>query len=78
MGAEMVQITIEQMMNAADRELRRLNLSPRTVYGHCKELLEFADYCAQNAMQIYSPDTGLIYFLQRYGLDMADSTVKLT
>ena len=49
-----------------------------TVYGHCKELREFADYCAQNAMQIYSPDTGLIYFLQRYGLDMADSTVKLT
>ena len=78
MGAEMVQITIEQMMDAADRELRRLNLSPRTVYGHCKELREFADYCAQNAMQIYSPDTGLIYFLQRYGLDMADSTVKLT
>ena len=77
-GAEMVQITIEQMMDAADRELRRLNLSPRTVYGHCKELQEFADYCAQNAMQIYSPDTGLIYFLQRYGLDMADSTVKLT
>lgn len=74
----MVQITIEQMMDAADRELRRLNLSPRTVYGHCKELQEFADYCAQNAMQIYSPDTGLIYFLQRYGLDMADSTVKLT
>ncbi len=74
----MVQITIEQMMDAADRELRRLNLSPRTVYGHCKELREFADYCAQNAMQIYSPDTGLIYFLQRYGLDMADSTVKLT
>ena len=78
MGAEMVQITIEQMMNAADRELRRLHLSPRTVYGHCKELREFADYCAQNAIQIYSPDTGLIYFLQRYGLDMADSTVKLT
>ena len=77
-GAEMVQITIEQMMDAADRELRRLNLSPRTVYGHCKELREFADYCAQNAMQIYSPDTGLIYFLQRYGLDMADSAVKLT
>lgn len=74
----MVQITIEQMMDAADRELRRLNLSPRTVYRHCKELREFADYCAQNAMQIYSPDTGLIYFLQRYGLDMADSTVKLT
>lgn len=74
----MVQITIEQMMDAADRELRRLNLSPRTVYGHCKELREFADYCAQNAMQIYSPDTGLIYFLQRYGLDMADSAVKLT
>ena len=74
----MVQITIEQMMDAADRELRRLHLSPRTVYGHCKELREFADYCAQNAMQIYSPDTGLIYFLQRYGLDMADSTVKLT
>lgn len=74
----MVQITIEQMMDAADRELRRLKLSPRTVYGHCKELREFADYCAQNAMQIYSPDTGLIYFLQRYGLDMADSTVKLT
>jgi len=74
----MVQITIEQMMDAADRELRRLNLSPRTVYGHCKELREFADYCAQNAIQIYSPDTGLIYFLQRYGLDMADSTVKLT
>ena len=77
-GAEMVQITIEQMMNAADRELRRLHLSPRTVYGHCKELREFADYCAQNAIQIYSPDTGLIYFLQRYGLDMADSAVKLT
>lgn len=65
-------------MDTADRELRRLNLSPRTVYGHCKELRKFADYCAQNAMQIYSPDTGLTYFLWRYGLDMADSAVKLT
>ncbi len=78
MGAEIVQITIDQMMDAADRELRRLNLSPGTVYGHCKELREFADYCAQNAMQIYSPDTGLTYFLQRYGLDMTDSAIKLT
>ncbi len=77
-GAEIVQITIDQMMDAADRELRRLNLSPGTVYGHCKELREFADYCAQNAMQIYSPDTGLTYFLQRYGLDMTDSAIKLT
>ncbi len=78
MGAEIVQITIDQMMDAADRELRRLNLSPGTVYGHCKELREFADYCAQNATQIYSPDTGLTYFLQRYGLDMTDSAIKLT
>ena len=76
--AKIVQITIDQMMDAADRELRRLNFSPGTVYGHCKELREFADYCSQNAMQIYSPDTGLTYFLQRYGFDMTDSAVKLT
>lgn len=73
-----VQITIDQMMDAADQELRRLQLSPRTVYGHCKELQEFADYCAQNAIQIYRFDTGIAYFLQRYGLDMTDSTIKLT
>ena len=73
-----VQIMIDQMMNAADRELRRLKLSPRTVYGHCKELQEFADYCAQNAVQIYKYDTGIAYFLQRYGLDMTDNTIKLT
>lgn len=78
MAADEVQITIDQMIDAADRELRRLKLSPRTVYGHCKELREFTDYCTQNAIQIYKPDTGIIYFSQRYGLDMTDSTVKLS
>lgn len=73
-----VQVTIDQMMNAADQELRRLKLSPRTVYGHCKELQELADYCAQNAIQVYRSDTGIAYFLQRYGLDMTDNTIKLT
>lgn len=76
--AEIVQVTIDQMMDAADRELRRLNLAPGTVYGHCKELREFVDYCAQNAMEIYIPDTGITYFLRRYGVDMTDSTIKLT
>ena len=73
-----VQITIDQMMDAADQELRRLQLSPGTVYGHCKELQEFADYCSQNAIQIYKFDTGIAYFLQRYGSDMTDSAIKLT
>lgn len=73
-----VQITVDQMMDAADQELRRLQLSPGTVYGHCKELQEFADYCSQNAIQIYRFDTGIAYFLQRYGSDMTDSAIKLT
>ena len=78
MEAEIVQVTIDQMMNAADRELRRLNLAPGTVYGHCKELREFVDYCAQSAIQIYTPDTGITYFLRRYGIDMTDITIKFT
>ncbi len=78
MEAEILQVTVDQMLDAADRELQRLGLSPRTVYGHCKELREFADCCSQNLMQIYNPDTGLTYFLQRYGLDMTDCTIKLT
>lgn len=73
-----VQITIDQMMDAADRELQRLNLSPGTVYGYCREFREFTDYCTQNAIQIYKPDTGITYFIQRYGLDMTDSANKLT
>ena len=65
MEAGIVQITIDQMMDAADRELRRLKLSAGTVYRYCKELREFTDYCAQKAIQIYKPDTGITYFLQR-------------
>ena len=65
-------------MDAADRELQRLKLSPRTIYGHCKELREFTDYCTQNTIQIYRSDTGIAYFLQRYGLDMTDNAIRLT
>lgn len=72
------QITIDQVMNAADQELRRFKLSPRTVYGYCTELQELADYCVQNEIQTYRSDTGVEYFLQRYGLDITDKTTKLT
>lgn len=77
MASDTLLVTIDQMLGAVDRELRRLKLSARTVYLHCKELREFTDYCAQNAIQIYSPDTGTTYFLQRYGLDMTDVMIRL-
>lgn len=78
MAEEAVQITIDQMMDAAGRELRRLELSPRTVCGYYEELHEFVEYCTQNATQIYRPDTGIAYFSQRYGLDMSNTAIKLT
>ena len=73
-----VQITIDQMIDAADQELQRFKLSPRTIDGHCKELQEFVDHCAQNGIQIYGADTGIAYFLQRYGFDMTDNEIRLT
>ena len=78
METEIAQVTIDQMTEAADRELRRLKFSVGTMYRHCKELREFADYCTQNAIQIYSPDTGLTYFSHCYGVDMTDIDIKLT
>ena len=77
MSVDAAQITVDQMLDIADRELRRLQLAQGTIYWHCRELRDFADYCVQNAIQIYRPDTGITYFFQRYGMDMTDPSVKL-
>lgn len=78
MAEEAAQVTIDQMMDAAGQELRRLKLTPRTVCGYYEEFQEFVEYCSQNAIQIYKPDTGIAYFSQRYGLDMTDTAIELT
>lgn len=77
MSVDAAQITVDQMLDIADRELRRLQLAQGTIYWHCRELRDFADYCVQNAIQIYRPDTGITYFFQRYGMDMTDPSIKL-
>ena len=49
MSVDAAQITVDQMLDIADRELRRLQLAQGTIYWHCRELRDFADYCVQNA-----------------------------
>lgn len=76
MSANINSVSIEQLVNAANQEMLRLEYSRSTIATHSKELREFAEYCEENEIHFYRPDTGVLYFSYRYGLDVTDPTIK--
>lgn len=71
------EITVGQMIDAAHLELLRLDYKHSALERHGKELREFSDYCEKNMIQIYTAETGIEYFLSRYGLDITNVELKL-
>ena len=53
------QVSIEWLLETADREMYRLKYSASLVDQHCKELRGFRDYCRQNAISFYGVETGI-------------------
>ncbi len=72
------QVSIEWLLEAADREMYRLKYSASMVDQHCKELQDFRDYCTQNEISFYDAGTGGRYFVHQYGLNVADTSARLT
>lgn len=72
------QVSIEWLLETADREMYRLKYSASLVDQHCKELRGFRDYCRQNAISFYGVETGIKYFTHRYGISLTDSSVRFT
>ncbi len=72
------QVSIEWLLETADREMYRLKYSASVVDQHCKELQGFHDYCRQNAISFYDAGTGIKYFAQRYGISVTDASVRFT
>lgn len=70
-------VTIGQMIDAAHLELLRLDYRYSTLSLHYKGLREFSDYCKENMIQLYKPETGIEYFSYRYGLDITNIELRL-
>lgn len=77
MATNTIPVPIEQLIDTANLEILRLKFSRSTIGLHSKEFQEFAKYCGENAIQFYGPETGIVYFSHRYGLDITDLTIKL-
>jgi len=72
------QVSIEWLLETADREMYRLKYSASLVDQHRKELQNFHDYCKQNTISFYDTETGIKYFIQRYGISVTDASVRIT
>lgn len=72
------QVTTGQMIDAAHLELLRLSYKYSTLSRHNKELREFSDYCEENMIQQYDSETEIVYFSNRYGLDITDAELRLS
>lgn len=71
-------VPISELMDAANMELIRLDFKSSTLSRHNKEFRNFSDYCRENELYTYDAETGSQYFQRCYGLDIGDSTIKLT
>lgn len=71
-------VSIAELMDAANMELIRLDFKSSTLSRHGKEFRRFSNYCRENEIYAYDAETGMQYFQRCYGLDIGDSTIKLT
>ncbi len=71
-------IPVTRLLEAADMELIRLDFKVSTLNRHSKEFRNFLKYCKENAIENYYAETGPQYFEYLYGLNIGDTTVKLT
>ena len=71
-------VPIADLMDAAKMELIRLDFKSSTLSRHSKEFRNFSNDCKENKIYTYDSETGSQYFQRCYGLDIGDSTVKLT
>lgn len=72
------EIPIAELMDAANMELIRLDFKSSTLSRHNKEFRNFSNYCRENEIYSYDAETGPQYFQRCYGLNIGDSTIKLT
>ena len=71
-------VPIIDLMSAANMELIRLDFKSSTLSRHSKEFRSFSNYCRENEITAYDAETGPQYFQHCYGLDIGNSTAKLT
>lgn len=71
-------IPITRLLEVADKELIRLDFKASTLNRHSKEFRGFLKYCSENTIESYCAETGSQYFKSLYGLNIGDTTVKLT
>lgn len=71
-------VPIIDLMSAANMELIRLDFKSSTLSRHSKEFRSFSNYCRENEITAYDTETGPQYFQHCYGLDIGNSTAKLT
>ena len=71
-------VPIPDLMSAANMELIRLDFKSSTLSRHSKEFRSFSNYCRENEITVYDAETGPQYFQHCYGLDIGNSTAKLT
>ena len=71
-------IPITRLLEIADMELIRLNFKASALNRHSKEFRYFLNYCRENEIETYCAETGLQYFKHLYGLNIGDTSVKLS
>lgn len=71
-------VPIAELMDAANMELIRLDFRSSALSRHSKEFRNFLVYCSENEIYTYDSKTGPKYFQRCYGVDIGDSTIRLT
>ena len=71
-------ITVTELINKAILELLRLQFARKAYDRYCKGFRKFAEYCDGNGITHYDETAGRDYFHVRFGVDIADTSQKLT
>ena len=72
------EVYITDLINLAHYEIIRLDYKDSAASRHTKELRNFAAYCEENEIESYDLDTGVLYFLNRYGVNLREQNTHLT
>lgn len=70
-------ITITELIDKALIDLFRLKFADSAYSKYCRGFRDFASYCEENGITQYNETIGQEYFHSRFGLDIADTSLKL-
>lgn len=78
MGIKAMEARMEDWKSVEKRKREKHNVLMMPNKNPSKEFRNFSNDCKENKIYTYDSETGSQYFQRCYGLDIGDSTIKLT